>query len=248
VILVFQEGALFPNMTVFENAAFGLRARRTPRRKVRETVVSLLEDFGIADKERSYPAELSGGQKQRLALARALAVEPGMLLLDEPFTGLDRNLKLETANFLRQTQQRYGITTLCATHDLEEAFLISDRMGILHQGRLIRFDTADEIYHRPRSPEAAAFLGPVNELEPELLRLMGVNGQRRDATLYARPEGLDLQPDQEGAGEVEDVSFAGRYVVYTVRLAGKALTAYRLDGDIRAGQRVRVRLVRDIET
>jgi putative spermidine/putrescine transport system ATP-binding protein len=237
-ILVFQDYVLFPNMTVFENVAFGLRARRLPRAQTRERVMAMLGYFHLEDRARAYPAQLSGGQRQRVALARAMVVEPALLLLDEPFANLDRNLKMETALFIRATQREFSTTTVSVTHDLEEALAMSDRIGIMLDGRLRQYASPREVYLRPADEETARFLGPVNRVEPALAALLGLPAE----TALLRPESLCLSPDDDGPGRIESVHFAGHYISYQVSLHGTVLTVYSLAPAGEPGRRVRVRL------
>jgi putative spermidine/putrescine transport system ATP-binding protein len=243
VLLVFQDYLLFPHMSVVDNVGFGLKARRVGRKETRTRSLRMLEFFGLADKEGSYPGELSAGQKQRVAIARAMVVEPAVLLLDEPFANLDRNLKMGTARFIRETQQTFGITTLSVTHDLEEAFAMSDRMGIMLGGKLVRSGTPAEIYHNPGSLEAAGFLGSVNRVPPKLLPLLcpGARHQVGEESFF-RPEALRVSPDGHGPGVVEEVTFAGHYIIYTVRLADHLFTVYGQGNGIAAGDRVRLEI------
>jgi putative spermidine/putrescine transport system ATP-binding protein len=250
VILVFQDYLLFPHMSVLDNVAFGLKARRVPRKETRERSLRMLDFFGLADKASSYPAELSAGQKQRAAIARAMVVEPAVLLLDEPFANLDRNLKMSTARFIRETQRSFGTTLLTVTHDLEEAFAMSDRMGIMLGGKLVRYGTPAEIYHSPGSLEAAGFLGSVNRVPPELFPLLCPNDRpdvRSDVgpagqESYYRPEALRISPDGQGPGIVEEVTFAGHYSIYSVRLNDHRFTVYGQGNSIAPGDRVRLEI------
>lgn len=244
VIMVFQDYLLFPNLTVFENVAFGLRSRGMRRRLVRDKVEAMLGFFHLEPQARQYPHQLSAGQKQRTAIARAMVVEPALLLLDEPFANLDPNLKLETAEFIRQTQQSFGVTTVSVTHDLSEAFVMSDRVGIVLSGRLVQYAPAGEVYHRPASLEAARFLGPVNVLSPELCAALRPPGRDCAAPLYVRPEALGLKADPEGQGLVDHVSFAGHYARYRVLVRGEALIVYGPHNGLAPGDRVQV-AVRD---
>ncbi|MCG8453198.1 MAG: ABC transporter ATP-binding protein [Spirochaetales bacterium] len=159
VIMVFQDFALFPHMTVAENVGYGLKMRGVRRKDRQERVEKMLDWFGIADKAPSYPARLSAGQRQRAAIARALVVEPMVLLLDEPFANLDKNLKGETARFIRQTQRSFGITTVMVTHDQEEAFAVSDRIGVLISGELRQYSSPEELLKSPADGETERFLG-----------------------------------------------------------------------------------------
>lgn len=153
VIIVFQDYVLFPAMTVRDNIGFGLKARHLKKPQITQQVDRMLEYFQLTPHADQYPAQLSAGQKQRAAIARAMIVNPAVLLLDEPFANLDRNLKMETARFIRTTQQTFGIPTISVTHDLEEAFAMSDRIGVLLDGRLQQFDTPGRcISTRPRRP------------------------------------------------------------------------------------------------
>lgn len=250
IILVFQDYILFPNMTVFDNVAFGLKSRGLKRGDIRNTVMDMLTWFGLADKRTNYPAELSAGQKQRTAIARAMVVEPSILLLDEPFANLDRNLKLETARFIRDTQKNFGITTVAVTHDLEEAFSMSDKMGIMLGGKLVEFDTVDRVYRHPATLEAAEFLGPVNRIPARILERIGSAGAaggliRQNGSLFARPEALTLLPDPAGSGRVRDKHFAGHYVVYTVELEGESFTVYSPSDGFAPGQSVRLALTEE---
>ncbi|MBU1249108.1 MAG: ABC transporter ATP-binding protein [Proteobacteria bacterium] len=245
VILVFQDYILFPNLTVFENVAFGLRTRKLPQPEVEAKVMEVLGYFHLADRRESYPSQLSAGQKQRVALGRAMVVNPMLLLLDEPFANLDRNLKMETAEFIRDTQKAFGVTTISVTHDLEEAFVMSDRIGVMLGGRLVQYDTASEVYVHPVNREAGEFLGPMNEIGPalhsllELPPLAACNG-----TLLVRPECLALKADEQGAGLVRDVVFAGHYTKYIVEIEGVVLVAYGQFDAVTQGGRVRI-AVRD---
>lgn len=238
VILVFQDYLLFPNLSVFENVAFGLRARKISGAEIEKRVMELLGYFQLADKRGDYPAMLSAGQRQRVAIARAMIVNPAMLLLDEPFANLDRNLKLRTAEFIRDTQKEFGVTTLAVTHDQEEAFLMSDHVGVMLDGSLAQFAPAKEVYAAPTNLEVAKFLGPVNILPPELgeqLEMERTNGQ-----YYARPEGLRVTVHPDGIGILKDVVFVGHYTRYVVTVGDTIITAHGADSEVAPGDRVHI--------
>src|SRR5471032_2080712 len=163
---VFQHYALFRHMTVFENVAFGLRVQPRAVRKseadIRKRVKDLLDLVQLDWLSDRYPSQLSGGQRQRIALARALAIEPRILLLDEPFGALDAKVRKELRRWLRQLHDEIHITTLFVTHDQEEALEVSDRVAILRAGRIEQIGTPEEIYDHPASPFVYDFLGNVN--------------------------------------------------------------------------------------
>ncbi len=246
VILVFQDYVLFPFMNVFENIAFGLRTRKEDSKAIKEKVTRMLSYFHLTDKAHSYPNRISAGQKQRAAIARALVVNPAVLLLDEPFANLDRNLKLETAEFLRSTQKEFNITTIAVTHDLQEAFLISDRLGVMLEGRLCQYGDAGEIYHDPASLEIAKFLGHVNIIPADHFKYFespGLNLPARE-TVYARAESFELVRDDSGLCEVTAIAFAGNYIIYTVKAGSLELKIYGINNSIKTGDRVGIKLLR----
>ena len=246
VIIVFQDYVLFPSMTVRDNIGFGLRARHIKKGRIREEVDRMLDYFQLSHKGSQYPSQLSAGQKQRVAIARAMIVNPAVLLLDEPFANLDRNLKMETAGFIRQTQQEFGIPTVSVTHDLEEAFSMSDRIGVLLDGHLQQFDTPKQVYFNSVSPDVAKFLGPVNTIPERLFTLFRVNGytsgQALSGKILARPENLDMTADTDGPGRITEKTFAGHYTAYTVAFQDTAYTVYSQDDRFQPGQRVALKL------
>ncbi|MFO1037035.1 MAG: sulfate ABC transporter ATP-binding protein [Geminicoccaceae bacterium] len=165
---VFQHYALFRHMTVFENVAFGLRVK--PRRirpaesEIKERVMRLLQLVQLEGFARRYPSQLSGGQRQRIALARALAIEPRVLLLDEPFGALDAKVRKELRRWLRRLHDDMGLTSVFVTHDQEEALELADRVVVMSQGRIEQVGTPDEVYEHPATPFVYEFLGHVNRL------------------------------------------------------------------------------------
>lgn len=235
-ILVFQDYVLFPNMTVIQNIAFGLKARRLSKTRIASMVDEMLVYFRLQDRANAYPSELSGGQKQRVAIARALVIRPSLLLLDEPFANLDRNLKMETALFLRETQRTFKTTTICVTHDLEEALAMSDRIGILLGGNLRQYAPPRDIYLHPVDADTARFMGPVNAIDSRLGEVLGI------APCLVRPEALRITPDANGPGEIVKVHFAGHYTTSTVRILDADLLVYSLEPQGQPGDRVRLHL------
>ena len=163
--VVFQKYALFPHMTVAENLVFPLRQRRVPRAERDERVREMLATVGLSDLEARYPAQLSGGQQQRVALARALIFRPRILVMDEPLAALDRRLREHLQREIRALQQALGITTVYVTHDQTEAFVMSDLVAVMHQGRLEQLDTPRALYEAPQSELVARFLGDSNIFE-----------------------------------------------------------------------------------
>jgi len=159
---VFQHYALFRHMTVFENVAFGLRVRKTPRAEVKARVHELLHLVRLEGLESRYPSQLSGGQRQRVALARALAVQPRLLLLDEPFGALDAKVRLELRQWLRRLHEEIHVTTIFVTHDQEEAFEVADQVVVMRNGRVEQTGTPQEVFDRPATPFVMDFLGNVN--------------------------------------------------------------------------------------
>jgi putative spermidine/putrescine transport system ATP-binding protein len=160
--MVFQQYALWPNMTVFQNISFGLKLRRLSRSAIARKVDEVLELVDLAGFERYYPAQLSGGQQQRVALARALVLEPKVLLLDEPLSNLDAQLRYKVREEIRDIQQRAGITTVFVTHDQDEALSVSDRIAVLSDGHIEQFDTPDKLYRNPQTSFVARFIGSMN--------------------------------------------------------------------------------------
>ncbi len=166
--IVFQSYALFPHMTVEANVAYGLRARGAPADEIGRTVGAMLEMVRMPAFRGRYPRELSGGQQQRVALARTLAVRPRVLLLDEPFAALDKNLRLDMQIEIRRIQRELGVTTVLVTHDQEEAMSMADRIAVMNAGRVEQFDTPEAVYDTPQTLFVATFVGTANLVEGRL--------------------------------------------------------------------------------
>jgi sulfate transport system ATP-binding protein len=167
---VFQHYAAFKHMTVFENVAFGLSVRKRPRAEIEERVNELLGIVGLAGYAKRYPSQLSGGQRQRMALARALAVEPSVLLLDEPFGALDAKVRAELRSWLRRLHDEVHVTTVLVTHDQEEAMEVADLIAVMNDGRIEQVGAPRDLYERPANDFVMEFLGPVTRLGSELVR------------------------------------------------------------------------------
>jgi sulfate/thiosulfate transport system ATP-binding protein len=168
--MVFQHYAAFKHMTVAKNVAFGLDVRKRPKAETKAKVAELLDLVGLAHLGERYPSQLSGGQRQRMALARALAVEPRVLLLDEPFGALDARVREELRRWLRRLHDDVHVTTIFVTHDQEEAMEISEQIVVVNEGRIEQSATPGEIYDRPATPFVMSFVGPVTRVEGELVR------------------------------------------------------------------------------
>ncbi|MEU2735865.1 ABC transporter ATP-binding protein [Streptomyces sp. NPDC007095] len=181
--VVFQSYNLFPNMTVQQNIEYGLRVRRRQKSARAEKAAQLLELVGLPELGRRYPHQLSGGQQQRVAVARALAVEPRVLLMDEPLSALDSQIRLQLREALRDIQVRLGTTVLYVTHDQDEALSVSDRVAVMQQGGVEQVGTPSEIYDAPRTRFVAEFVGAMNRIEAHVVD--GASGEVRhnDAVL-----------------------------------------------------------------
>ena len=200
--IVFQSYALFPNLTVQANVAYGLVSRGLPRVEIRTRVDDLLRLVGLPDSSRKYPAQLSGGQQQRVAVARALALSPGLLLLDEPLSALDARVRAYLRIEIRRLHQRLGVTTIMVTHDQEEALTMADRIVVMNQGVIEQIGTPTEVYRKPKSAFVADFVGTTNFLPGVVVdsghvRFSGIDlaceldvrpGAGHDVTLAIRPE------------------------------------------------------------
>lgn len=237
-ILVFQEYFLFPHLSIYNNIAFGLRARKFSKKAIAARVKPMLEYFDISQQADKYPGQLSSGQKQRTSLARALVLRPDVLLLDEPFANLDKNLKNQTAFFIRKTQREFGITTLCVTHDQAEAFLVSDRVGIMHEGKLMQMDTPENLYSFPSSLEAALFTGIVHEITPEEEHFFIHTSKEHKAPLCVRPSHLVISKCSTGPFRVTECTFNGLFFIYTIALTKRQFTVYSFNKNADTGDSV----------
>lgn len=185
--MVFQSYALFPHMTAEQNIAFGMTIKKHSKSVIQKRCAELLELVGLSDKGRSYPHQLSGGQQQRIALARALAVEPKVLLLDEPLSALDAKVRVSLRNEIRRIQQQLRMTAIYVTHDQEEALAISDRIAVMAKGRIEQLDQPEEIYSNPRTVFAASFVGTSNQFKGTLESAAEGLCQAGNYTLHVPP-------------------------------------------------------------
>jgi iron(III) transport system ATP-binding protein len=203
--IVFQDYALFPHLSVLDNVRFGLS--RLPQRERRERAAACLEQVGMASYADAFPHALSGGQQQRVALARALAPEPAVLLLDEPFSGLDARLREQVRDETLHVLKAAGAATLLVTHDPEEAMFLADRIALMRAGRIVQLGTPTDLYMRPIDAYAASFFGEVNRLpgtvrgghvETPLGRLCAPDApEGAEVEVLIRPEGLSVLPPNE---------------------------------------------------
>ena len=247
--MIFQSYAIWPNMTVAENVGFGLAVRKVPAAEIRRRVDEMLGVVKLGALRDRYPAELSGGQQQRVALARSIVVRPDVLLLDEPLSNLDANLREEMRGEIRRLHDEFRITTVYVTHDQSEAMAISDRIAVMNGGRIEQVDTPWALYNRPRTPFVAQFIGRTNllsatrastellfdgfRLPAHLLNETAANGEA--LTLSVRPQDMQLSArPAAGEGVGIEVTVTGRTYLgdcwdYTVMPAGAAAQAIKVN-------------------
>ena len=270
--IVFQSYALFPNLTVYKNVAYGLENRRLPRADIVARVAQLLELVGLPEQGNKYPAQLSGGQQQRIALARALATSPGLLLLDEPLSALDAKVRVHLRHEIKSLQRRLGVTTIMVTHDQEEALTMADRIMVMDQGVIEQIGTPEQIYGTPATAFVADFIGSMNFL-PGSLETDGAvkignitlkcpaTGLETGAQVTAaiRPEDINAQDIKDGdenvfGVEVKYLEFLGSF--YRASLGGPAIDDRDIYADfsinlvrrkhVSAGSMLRVRIPPDL--
>ncbi|MFS0647014.1 ABC transporter ATP-binding protein [Siminovitchia sp. 179-K 8D1 HS] len=218
--MVFQSYALFPNMNVVENIAFGLKMKKEGSPTIKKKVARMIELTGLEGKEKSYPRELSGGQQQRVALARSLVTEPKLLLLDEPLSALDAQIRKKLQQQLRTIQQALNMTMVLVTHDQEEAMAVSDRIFILNKGKIAQQGTPHDIYTRPANEFVARFIGNYNVLsKKELAALVPMDQDWNHSHYAVRPEAFSLAqvPDSYCVrAQVDSAAMLGNITRYTV--------------------------------
>jgi putative spermidine/putrescine transport system ATP-binding protein len=248
--MVFQSYSLFPNMSALDNVGFGLRLRKKSSAERKRRAGELLEMVGLARQAAQYPHQLSGGQQQRVALARALAIEPRVLLLDEPLSALDAKVRLQLREQIRALQQRLGTTTLFVTHDQEEALSMSDRVGVMKDGRLEQIAAPGELYSGPATAFVAEFVGTMNRIPGRLddtgdhvsacgqtVPVIGgaADALAGDVDVLVRPEGLNIAAGPNGNGIVADRTFLGSTTRISVLLDGDHMVKVDQPSTVAAG-------------
>ena len=199
--MVFQSYALWPHMTVGDNVAFGLRERRLPRAEIKRRVDAALNFVGLSSQIDRRPSQLSGGQQQRVALARTIAIEPKILLLDEPLSNLDAKLRVQVRRELRTLQKSLGLTTVIVTHDQEEANTICDRVAVMNEGKVQQVGTPTELYEHPANLFVAQFLGTANVVEG---RMTGAGFESDLGIVLPLPKGVDVKPNAKPVFRPQD--------------------------------------------
>jgi len=233
---VFQNYALWPTKTIFENVAYGLRMRKVPRDEIVRRVAGVLDLVELGEVASQYPGQLSGGMQQRAALARAVVIDPPLLLLDEPLSNLDAKLRVTLRRGIREMLVRLGLTAIYVTHDQEEALDISDRIAVMNRGRVAQVGTPREIYDQPDSSFVADFVGKANFIEGRVVGKSFVTrtGTRLDVPLrlaceasnvrcaFIRPEDIEIRSDARSQlrGTVEGTSYFGSFFQHRIALEG----------------------------
>lgn len=244
--MVFQNYALFPHLTVFKNISYGLKIRRESAGDIRKKTRKIMGLVGLEGFEERSPAQLSGGQQQRVSLARSLIMEPKVLLLDEPLSNLDAKLRVSTRLEIRRIQQRVGITSVYVTHDQEEAMTLSDRVVIMHHGKIMQTGTPQTIYAHPKNRFVADFIGKANFLSGRVTEAMSdteytleIKGRKHRAEsqtesfspgdrviLVLRPESIRLEEKKADTltGMVREAVYLGSQMIYEVEVAEEIIT------------------------
>lgn len=250
---VFQSYALFRYMTVFDNIAFGLKVQKKNKKEIKDRVLELIKLVGLEGMAHRYPSQLSGGQRQRVAFARALAPNPHLLLLDEPFAAIDAKVRQELRNWLKEMINKVGVTSIFVTHDQEEAIEIADEIIITNHGTIEQKGSPLEIYKNPKTPFVAQFIGQSTVLE-DSQKLIGFGNIQKGEKAVVRPEFIRITKKNElkqhisaaENGVVEQIAFRGSYLELSVNVKGIVLTAARSldETTIQVGETVSVLIYR----
>ena len=203
--MVFQSYALFPNMTVFENIEYGLKKKIKNKNQRKNKIMEVLKMVGLDHITSKYPDEMSGGQQQRVSLARALALEPNILLLDEPLSALDAKVRESLRKEIREIQQKLKITTIMVTHDQEEALTMGDKIAIINGGEIVQFGTPEEVYSKPKDIFVADFIGKINFIT-----------DKNNDIYTIRPE----EKEDAHRGTIKNIEFRGAFYRITLELFG----------------------------
>ena len=257
--MVFQDGALFPHLSVYDNVGFGIHKLEMDRR--RQNIEKLLERVGLSEMGQRYPHELSGGQQQRVALARALAPKPSLILMDEPFSNLDVETRERLGYEVRDILKEQGITCVLVTHDQNDAFALCDRVGVMHGGRILQWDTPYRLYHEPCTRFVADFIGDGVFLPGTLVATGAVKtslgiiqGQRKFNGDLGDVVDVLIRPDDIVPGANSDVTatvvrkaFKGPEILYTLRITDGSyvLSLFPSHADYQLGESVNIRLQAD---
>ena len=251
ISMVFQSYALFPHLNIYENVAYGLRVQKLPASEIASRTRSVLDLMQLTTMARRFPSQVSGGQQQRIALARAIVIEPSVLLFDEPLSNLDAKLREYMRDELRKLQKRLGITSLYVTHDQEEAMAISDRIVIMQDGVIRQVGTPRQIYEHPETKFVSNFMGKANFVDAEILNLEGESASVRVegrllklpraghvapssgvGSLVIRPEAIHISKAGNGSeysipGRIEHLTYFGNIAQYEIKTAHTTLLAER---------------------
>ncbi len=253
---VFQNYALWPNMSVFQNVAYGLKIRKKPMSEITDKVRWGLELVNLPGIEQKFPEQLSGGQQQRIAIARALVIDPQILLLDEPLSNLDAKLRVSLRKQIREIQKHLGLTVVYVTHDQEEALEISDRIAVMKAGEVQQVASPEEIYEQPANMFVADFVGKINALEGSInaegefftrdrtLQFFLGEPPRADVTLLARPENIRVTTAEDPwhvQGLVQQRFYLGNLKRYEVRLTNQILFLIETRANLMPGEKVFLR-------
>ncbi|WP_168121285.1 ABC transporter ATP-binding protein [Paenibacillus sp. HB172176] len=242
---VFQHYALFKHMTIYDNIAYGLMVQKKSKEEIRLRVNELLKLVGLEGSERKYPHQLSGGQKQRVAFARALAPNPELLLLDEPFAAIDAKIRKELRSWLRDLINELGVTSIFVTHDQDEAIEVADEILVIHQGRLEQQGTPYDVYREPSSAFVARFIGESTQLAepvqwaafPELRQFQAGGNWKEGVSAFLRPEAVEVRksdteqlPSAGIGGVVKHIHFRGDAWCLEIDAGGTRIIAYSQQG------------------
>ena len=257
-VIVFQDLRLFPHMNVEQNIAFSMKLQKMDKKDIEERVKVLLEQVRLSGFEKRKISQLSGGQMQRVALARALGANPKLLLLDEPFSGLDESLRKDMGNLVKRLHKENKITTIMITHDKEEAMKFSDKVALMKEGTILQYATPLDIFSRPKSKEVAQFMGELNYFDGEVKdgkftsEIISFNTDKAEGkySLMLRPGGLSVSSKSDEGYLIKETVYTGEFVSlllerdkeYLVRLAYKEFKSLEL----KAGDYVKIRVNEEV--
>lgn len=257
-VIVFQDLRLFPHMNVEQNIAFSMKLQKKDKKYIEERVKILLEQVRLSGFEKRKISQLSGGQMQRIALSRALGADPELLLLDEPFSGLDESLRKDMGNLVKRLHKENKITTIMITHDKEEAMKFSDKIALMKEGHILQYGTPLDIFARPGSREVAEFMGELNYFEGEVRNkkftseIISFDTDKADGkySLMLRPGGLSVSAGTDKGYLIKEAVYGGEFVTlvlekdkeYLVRLPHKEFTSL----DIKPGDGVDIKVNEEV--